>query len=935
MYLRKFAISLAMVVAAGSMSTGIAMADDTPGTTLYVDNSKAYCSDSGPGTAAAPFCTIQAAANVAEPGQTVLVDPGTPGEVYHEDVTVTRSGTPGDPITFEAGVPVNTYSPQVSIAPAAGQTLNDGFNLSGVHDITINGFGINGTAADGVSITGSSDITVNRDGIGLVNPVPAGVVVSGASSNVMISRTLFDTRGDSVSIGSGASDVTVSTNRFDDSPSSPSVAVTGATDTAITSNTAFISCATDITVAGSTGTTIENNAIYGVCGQTTAAAEISVDAPSAPSTTLDYNMPFRASGTGPLYSWAGSGYNTVALLTLATGQGAHDLNANPGSTTPTAAATDSADADAPGELSTDLLGRPRLDDPLVADTGTGVGYYDRGSLEAQDPLQVASMDLSASQAPTGGVVTASPIVTSAWAPSGVTGTVDFGDGSTPTPISGLSASVSHTYTTPGRYTVTTTVTDSLNTTASATQTIIVVAPAPLQPVAAVVTDSALSMTVDADGTTDSWSIKSVEVDFGDGQSESSNSTVYAIEHTYAKSGAYTITETITDAGGNTQTVTEPYSTLGSDYTPYGPVRLLDTRNGVGTGGKVAKIPANGVLKLQVAGNGAIPAGVTAVAVNLTTTDTTGTGLVIAYADGTAEPNVSNLNYTPGVTAANSAIIPVSKGGYIDLSNRGTTAGPIDLIVDVTGYFDLNGIEGYSQVVPDRLLDTREGHGQASPNVPVKLTVAGADGGNLPADGITAVALNVTATNTHGTGNLTVYPDGQDVPTASNLNFTAGRTVANSVIVPVGSDGAIDLDLNGTTVGPADLIVDVTGYFSADNPNAYVPVTPTRLLDTRNTTALGPNATAVTVAALTGTTDVVNVTVTEPTGTGFITAYSGNPPAPDVSTVNYTPGATVANLALVIPGGNLTDPTGVLGFFNGGTTAGTVELIVDEFGYFAS
>lgn len=935
MYLRKVAISLAMVVVAGSMSAGIAMADNPPGTTLYVDNANGHCTDSGPGTAATPFCTIQAAANVADPGQTVLVDPATPGEVYHEDVAVTRSGTPGDPIIFEAGVPVSTFTAQVFIEPAPGQTLNDGFNLTGVHDISITGFGIGGTATDGVSITDSSDITFNRGVIGLPDVVHAGVVVSGASSNVMISRTVFNTRGDSVSVGSGASDVTVSTNRFDESPSWPSVAVTGATDTAITSNTSFPACASNITVAGSTGTTIENNVIDGDCSQNPAPAEVSVDAASAPSTTLDYNMPYRSVGTGPLYSWAGSSYATPAALTTATGQGVHDLNVYPGTTTPTTAATDSADANAPGELPVDLTGRPRVDDPMVANTGTGVGYYDRGAVEAQDPLVVTSMNLSAAQAPTGGVITAAPVVSSSWAPSGVTGTVDFGDGTTPTPFSGLSATVPHTYTTPGKYTVTTTVTDTLGTTRSAALAITIVAPAPLQPSAVPTTFSALSITVDTSGTTDSWNITNTTLNFGDGQTESFAGAPSPLEHTYAKSGVYTISATFTDAGGNTQTASTPYTTLGSDYTPYGPVRLLDTRNGTGTGGKVAKIPANGVVKLQIAGNGAIPAGVTAVALNLTTTDTTGTGFVTAYADGSTEPNVSNLNYTPGVTVPNSAIVPVSKGGYIDLSNRGTTAGPIDLIVDITGYFSLSGTEGYSQVAPFRLLDTRDGYGPVLPNQPVHLTVAGTDGGGLPATGITAVALNVTATDTHGTGNVTVYPDGQGVPTASNLNFTPGQTVANAVIVPVGSDGAIDLDLNGTTVGPADLIVDVSGYFSADNPNAYVPVTPTRLLDTRNTSPVGPNATALTVAALTGTSDVVNVTVTQPTGTGFITAYSGNPPAPNVSTVNYTPGVTVANLALVIPGGNLDNTTGVLGFFNGGTTAGTVQVIVDEFGYFAS
>jgi hypothetical protein len=62
----------------------------------YVDPSG---SDSGGGTSAAPFRTIQRAADVAGPGDTVLVGPGAytgSGRV----VSITQSGTPGAWITF-------------------------------------------------------------------------------------------------------------------------------------------------------------------------------------------------------------------------------------------------------------------------------------------------------------------------------------------------------------------------------------------------------------------------------------------------------------------------------------------------------------------------------------------------------------------------------------------------------------------------------------------------------------------------------------------------------------------------------------------------------------------------------------------------------------------------------------------------------------------
>src|SRR5579859_3511318 len=55
-------------------------------------------SDGAAGTLHAPFRTIQHAANLARPGDTVLIRGGT----YPETVTPARSGTPGAPITFAA-----------------------------------------------------------------------------------------------------------------------------------------------------------------------------------------------------------------------------------------------------------------------------------------------------------------------------------------------------------------------------------------------------------------------------------------------------------------------------------------------------------------------------------------------------------------------------------------------------------------------------------------------------------------------------------------------------------------------------------------------------------------------------------------------------------------------------------------------------------------
>src|SRR5205809_702138 len=66
---------------------------------FFVNNASASCSNTGPGTADAPYCGITAAlAAHHEPGVIITVMPG----VYREQVTVPASGLAGSPITLRA-----------------------------------------------------------------------------------------------------------------------------------------------------------------------------------------------------------------------------------------------------------------------------------------------------------------------------------------------------------------------------------------------------------------------------------------------------------------------------------------------------------------------------------------------------------------------------------------------------------------------------------------------------------------------------------------------------------------------------------------------------------------------------------------------------------------------------------------------------------------
>src|SRR5438445_105971 len=61
-------------------------------------------------------------------------------------------------------------------------------------------------------------------------------------------------------------------------------------------------------------------------------------------------------------------------------------------------------------------------------------------------------------------------------------------------------------------------------------------------------------------------------------------------------------------------------------------------------------------------------------------------------------------------------------------------------------------------------------------------------GGVPATGVSAVVLNITAYKPTNSGSLTVYPTGIPRPPTSNLNFVPGQVVPNLVITPVGPDG---------------------------------------------------------------------------------------------------------------------------------------------------
>ena len=129
---------------------------------------------------------------------------------------------------------------------------------------------------------------------------------------------------------------------------------------------------------------------------------------------------------------------------------------------------------------------------------------------------------------------------------------------------------------------------------------------------------------------------------------------------------------------------------------------------------------------------------------------------------------------------------------------------------------------------------------------VPVQVAGRGG---VAAGATAAYLNVTVTHPAGSGYLTVFPCTSSVPTASTLNFTAGRTIANAALTALDAYGRVCVRTTTTT----DLVIDVGGQAGSGVSDLYQPRSaPLRVLDTRLASGGGRLAAGtVRTVALTG------------------------------------------------------------------------------------
>jgi hypothetical protein len=370
-----------------------------------------------------------------------------------------------------------------------------------------------------------------------------------------------------------------------------------------------------------------------------------------------------------------------------------------------------------------------------------------------------------------------------------------------------------------------------------------------------------------------------------------------------------------------------------------PARLADTRANGQTidsrfvaGGLRA---ARSTMELTVAGRGAIPPAATTVTLNVTTVGATSGGFVTVSPCGTDRPTAASLNLAPGQAAANLVLSRVGAGGKVCIYTSAST----HLIVDAAGSF--TDSTTLSSITPQRMLDRRSdgvtvdgqfvGGGALAADTELALTVSGRTG--VPA-GSKAAILNLAVVAPTGNGFVKAYPCGSAVPNAATINYVAGQTRASQTIVALDASGRVCLQSSS----PTTLVGDVSGFVAPTSK--YVPLTPSRLLETRQgqTTVDGQFQgqglrTAGSVLALTvkgrGGVDgaarsvMLNIAATGASVNGYATAFPCGQPVPTVASVNFRPNAAVNNHTIVSLGSN-----DQVCFF----VSGAVHLIADVVGY---
>lgn len=350
--------------------------------------------------------------------------------------------------------------------------------------------------------------------------------------------------------------------------------------------------------------------------------------------------------------------------------------------------------------------------------------------------------------------------------------------------------------------------------------------------------------------------------------------------------------------------TEDY---GPGLTPISPRRLYDTRT------SKDRLVAGGTIEVQATGTAGIPADATAAMVNVTAVNPAAAGYLTLYPCGETRPTTAGLTYLGGETRGGASLVELGPAGKVCVYSPVAS----DVVVDVQGYVAES--KNPVAITPTRVLDTRTDNAPIDGERSVNLVDTGAL--DLPFDpgefgeNIAGVWLNVTAVGAEAPGHLSVYQSyGAGNATTSRLNYEVDRAQTNLVFSAV-TNGTIRI----VTSSKTHVVLDVVAV--TQHPNAMVPISDFRLLDTRRgpnnkttdgrlqgTGRLQPNVERhILVGGRLGsvypTSVLLNVAVIDPDAATHVTVYPCGSTPPTSASANAAQGKVVPN-AVLVPIGDL-------------------------------
>jgi hypothetical protein len=241
---------------------------------------------------------------------------------------------------------------------------------------------------------------------------------------------------------------------------------------------------------------------------------------------------------------------------------------------------------------------------------------------------------------------------------------------------------------------------------------------------------------------------------------------------------------------------------GTNFYTLSPCRVVDTR----TSHSPILSGFASPRSFQIAGFCRIPASAQAVAANVTVVNPTQPGYVTLFPADQAWPTASTLTFQIGQVRANNAILPLSADGRLAAILGPAVGGQVDLVVDVSGYFDAGSSGALPTFAPKYDLTTG--------TEPLGLVVADLDGDHRN-------DIAVTIYNNGAGDHLTIF---RNTGTNGQLQFDSvdvptGRGPEGLAVGDLDNDGKVDL----VSVNPGDSSISVLRNLSTQGILDFEPV----------------------------------------------------------------------------------------------------------------